>query len=276
MLESTFNSGIVYYLMGVVTIGGMVSKLIVSIVLKKLVRAASDMSKSTHGFMKLVRAKFEHACMINDKVENVDVFVDKYLQEYQVWGLRLQGWKRLERICILLVGALTLFAVGNTYYYVGWGEVMLQQTVIGVIAIIFLFGIYQLVDEQMRIQTVKVYMVDYLENVCAHRFMRNNSAKEKIVVPNLAESENKEKDSAIALDEQLSNIELKLRIAEQDMLLQDQPVTQQISQQMQERRVLQQSAQEEAEKREELRKQKQEEYMPNEAAIREILQEFMA
>lgn len=56
------------------------------------------MSKSNHPLMRLVRAKFEHACMISDTVENVGVFVDKYLYEYKVCGYdftRCAGWKKI-------------------------------------------------------------------------------------------------------------------------------------------------------------------------------------
>ncbi len=275
MFESTLNSSIIYYVMGVITLGGMASKLVVSMTLKKLVKAASEMSKSTHSFMKYVRAKFEHACMVSDHVENIDVFVDKYLCEFQVWGLRLYSWQRLENIFAVALAIMTLYISGATYYYVGMGQVMLQRTMIGAGLLILLVGVYQLVDEKFRLQTAKVYMVDYLENVCAHRYARGASLKERSVVPSALAQDRDDRSFADKLDEQMTNIEQN-----EARLHFDQPVTQQIAKQMSERmnekKELQLRAKEEAEKRQELRKQKQEEYMPNEETIREILQEFMA
>lgn len=61
------------------------------------------MSKSTHPFMRLVRAKFEHACMVSEKVENVDVFVDKYLYDYKVMGIKLHSIRRMEKRRLLSV-----------------------------------------------------------------------------------------------------------------------------------------------------------------------------
>lgn len=285
MLESALNSSIIYYIMGAITVGGIISKLIVSMSLKKLVQAASDMHKSTNRLMKLVRAKFEHACMVNDNVENIDVFVEKYMNEHQVLGIRLYGWQRLERIFIVTLGLVTVYVGGATYYYAGLGQDMLRRMLIGTGLFLLLLGIYQFVDEKLRIQTVKVYMVDYLENVCAKRYVRGNGMKEKLIIPTVA-SISKEENAAGKLEEQMANIEWKhhRNKEEQEAVSNDRNIMEQVESgeripaevQMNEKSILQRRAMEEAEKRQELKRQKQEEYLPNEATIREILQEFMA
>ena len=62
---------------------GILAKIINQLTLYRLVRAAGNMPKSTHRLIKLVRAKYEHACMIHDSVENIDAFVEKYIYEYR-------------------------------------------------------------------------------------------------------------------------------------------------------------------------------------------------
>ena len=99
MLEMLLDKKLLFVLMGILTGLGVVDKCIVSMTMKRMVEAAGSMSKSNHPLMRLVRAKFEHACMISDTVENVGVFVDKYLYEYKVCGLRLHTLRRLEKIC---------------------------------------------------------------------------------------------------------------------------------------------------------------------------------
>jgi len=102
MLETILDRHIVFVLLGILAFAGIISKCIVNVSLKRLVRAAGNMNKSNHPLMRLVRAKFEHASMISDKVENVRVFVDKYLYEYRVLGIRLHGWRRMEKISAVL------------------------------------------------------------------------------------------------------------------------------------------------------------------------------
>lgn len=113
---------LLFVLMGILTGLGVVDKCIVSMMMKRMVEAAGSMSKSNHPLMRLVRAKFEHACMISDTVENVGVFVDKYLYEYKVCGLRLHTLRRLEKICAGLLIVTGLVGAGLSYQVYGMGR----------------------------------------------------------------------------------------------------------------------------------------------------------
>lgn len=115
MLERIVTQQVFFYFVGAVIAIGVLAKIIAGISLKRLVKAASNMGKSNHALMKLVRAKFEHACMISDKVQNVRAFVDKYVYEYKVLGLRLHSWRQLERTAIWLCGLLSLAGAGMVY-----------------------------------------------------------------------------------------------------------------------------------------------------------------
>lgn len=65
--EAVAETGIIFYLMLGVGIVGILAKGMNYVTLHKLVNAAGSMSKSTHKLMKLVRAKYEHACMVHDE-----------------------------------------------------------------------------------------------------------------------------------------------------------------------------------------------------------------
>jgi len=114
MLEMLLDKKLLFVLMGMLTGLGVADKCIVSMTMKRMIEAAGSMSKSNHPLMRLVRAKFEHACMISDTVENVGVFVDKYLYEYKVCGLRLHSLRRLEKMCSGLLIVTGLAGAGIT------------------------------------------------------------------------------------------------------------------------------------------------------------------
>ena len=157
MLELMLDRHVIYVLMGMSAFAGVVSKVVVGRTLRKLVAAAESMGKSNHPLMRLVRAKFEHTCMISEKVENVGVFVDKYLYEYRVGGVRLHAWRRLQMagagLCLILGG------VGAIINY----------RIKGAMALI-VFLVHMLTDEEYRLEAVRNYMVDYLENIYQHRY----------------------------------------------------------------------------------------------------------
>ena len=170
MLELMLDRHVIYVLMGMSAFAGVVSKVVVGRTLRKLVAAAESMGKSNHPLMRLVRAKFEHTCMISEKVENVGVFVDKYLYEYRVGGVRLHAWRRLQMagagLCLILggVGAIISYRIKGA----------IEQTAMiggtGVALALIVFLVHMLTDEEYRLEAVRNYMVDYLENIYQHRY----------------------------------------------------------------------------------------------------------
>ena len=170
MLELMLDRHVIYVLMGMSAFAGVVSKVVVGRTLRKLVAAAESMGKSNHPLMRLVRAKFEHTCMISEKVENVGVFVDKYLYEYRVGGVRLHAWRRLQMagagLCLILGGVGAIIS----YRIKGATEQTAMIGGIGVALALIVFLVHMLTDEEYRLEAVRNYMVDYLENIYQHRY----------------------------------------------------------------------------------------------------------
>ena len=170
MLELMLDRHVIYVLMGMSAFAGVVSKVVVGRTLRKLVAAAESMGKSNHPLMRLVRAKFEHTCMISEKVENVGVFVDKYLYEYRVGGVRLHAWRRLQMagagFCMILggVGAIISYRIKGATEQTA----MIGGTGVAMALIVFL--VHMLTDEEYRLEAIRNYMVDYLENIYQHRY----------------------------------------------------------------------------------------------------------
>ena len=151
--EAVAETGIIFYLMLGVGIVGILAKVMNYVTLRKLVNAAGSMSKSTHKLMKLVRAKFEHACMVSDKVAAIG-------------------------------------AVGHFMAH-GFCEQVYQYGALGAAEMVALFVISQLSDESYKIEAAENYMVDYLENVCAHRYkrMRKNEKNLEVIRTEAGESQ---------------------------------------------------------------------------------------
>lgn len=184
MLEMLLDKKLLFVLMGILTGLGVVDKCIVSMTMKRMVEAAGSMSKSNHPLMRLVRAKFEHACMISDTVENVGVFVDKYLYEYKVCGLRLHSLRRLEKMCSGLLIVTGLAGAGITCQVYGMGDEALRMGAAGCGLGILVWLFHLTTDENYCMEMAKNYMVDYLENVCLRKYEKMNQ-KERTVRVNI-------------------------------------------------------------------------------------------
>ncbi len=192
MLEMLLDKKLLFVLMGMLTGLGVADKCIVSMTMKRMIEAAGSMSKSNHPLMRLVRAKFEHACMISDTVENVGVFVDKYLYEYKVCGLRLHSLRRLEKMCSGLLIVTGLAGAGITCQVYGMGDEALRMGAVGCGLGILVWLFHLTTDENYCMEMAKNYMVDYLENVCLRKYEKMNQ-KERTVRVNIENGPAEEK-----------------------------------------------------------------------------------
>lgn len=196
MLEMLLDKKLLFVLMGMLTGLGVADKCIVSMTMKRMIEAAGSMSKSNHPLMRLVRAKFEHACMISDTVENVGVFVDKYLYEYKVCGLRLHSLRRLEKMCSGLLIVTGLAGAGITCQVYGMGDEALRMGAAGCGLGILVWLFHLTTDENYCMEMAKNYMVDYLENVCLRKYEKMNQKErtERVNIENGPAEEEIQKD----------------------------------------------------------------------------------
>ena len=181
MLEIILEKRIIYVLVGIFAAMGVVSKCVSNVALKNLVRAAGNMSKSTHPLMRLVRAKFEHACMVSEKVVNVRVFVDKYLYEYRVMGVRLYSLRRMENVSAVCCLVLGLLGAALEYSVNGMQEQVIRTGATGATMAVLLYLFHLTTDDNFRLEMAYNYMVDYLENVCLHKYEKAYQKELKVM-----------------------------------------------------------------------------------------------
>lgn len=170
MLEAVWKHGVLFYAVGVMCILGILSKIIVSLTLRRLVQEGGRMGKSLHPLMKLVRAKFEHACMVSDKVQNIRAFVDKYMYEYKVLWIKLHSWRQMEKAaawgCLVFgaAGAATAYAQNAPLENAG------QYAAAGIAGALLLFALRMVTDESYQLEAAKNYMIEFLENTYARKY----------------------------------------------------------------------------------------------------------
>jgi hypothetical protein len=178
MLQNMLKQGVVIYVMGILLFIGFLAKIISAFTVRNLVRAAGEIQKSEHRLMKLVKAKFEHASMISDRVQNVEAFVDKYLYEYRVMGIRLHTWQTLPKLLLFIVGGIGVFSIFECFRMEGIGETTLAYVQWTGLFVLFLALLFFVLEEKSKMLAAKNYMVDYLENVCVSRYMKKHRAEE--------------------------------------------------------------------------------------------------
>jgi len=178
MLQNLLKQGVLIYVMGLFLFIGFLAKIISAVTVRNLVKAAGEIQKSEHRLMKLVKAKFEHASMISDRVQNVEAFVDKYLYEYRVLGIRIHTWQTLPKLLLFIVSGIGVFTIFECFRMEGIGETTLLHVQWTGLFTLFLVLLFFVLEEKSKMHAAKNYMVDYLENVCVSRYMKKHRAEE--------------------------------------------------------------------------------------------------
>ena len=148
------------------------AKMISIFTTRKMVGAAAEIHNSNHRLMKLVKAKFEHANLMSDRVQNVEAFVDKFVYEYKVLGVRLYMWPVISKRIFWCVGIVGVFSCLKSYQIQEMGELTISYIRWTGIALLISLVLAFFSDENVRVNATKNYMVEYLANVCAHRYIR--------------------------------------------------------------------------------------------------------
>ncbi len=170
MLEVIVKHGIIFYAMGIMMTAGILAKVISHLTVRKVVTEASEIQKSNHRLMRLIKSKFEHATMVSDRVQNVKAFVKKYLYEYKVLGMKLNTWRNLQKKTVWFLAALGIIGVFMSYQVQGMNEETFQYISWTGLLVVLLSVIHMMTDEKIRLEAAENYIVDYLENVCVHRY----------------------------------------------------------------------------------------------------------
>ena len=182
MLEGlAADTRVITYLMAAVGVLGIIAKIVNHFTLNRLVKAAGNMPKSTHRLIKLVRAKYEHACMIRDSVENIDAFVEKYIYEYRGFLFRIHTWRQVEILSVWFAGILAALGASVLYFYSGFSESVYQYIASGTAEVVLLSVVMRLSDEPYKVNAVKMYMTDYLENICTFRLRKQNTRERESI-----------------------------------------------------------------------------------------------
>ncbi len=170
---------------------------------KRLLRAAKDMGHTKHPFMKSLCMKFETCYKLKIGVPNVGTYVEKYLCQYRVLGLRLHTWDTFCNQCMLLAMTGSLCA--------GMGAIVLNLSrgviFVNLFAGVLGSGLVLLCDNLFGIQNkrnlLRLEMMDYLENIFKPR-LENETFHSQMLDEyqrQYFEDEKSEKEKVVSLPE---------------------------------------------------------------------------
>lgn len=164
MLQEWLTKGVFLYLMAGVCGAGVVLKVLLSTYYNRQLYWTQRMATTRKKWLIRMQEDYEE-CMDEDgQVNNVDVFVDKYIEGKKFMGILLSTWNKIGgQAWILCAGLLAVSAVSSVFYQVE-REAVLFTFFIGtwtVIAAVVVDNIANLAEKKKQ---MKRNLVDYFEN----------------------------------------------------------------------------------------------------------------
>ncbi|MCL2253155.1 MAG: hypothetical protein FWC09_01800 [Lachnospiraceae bacterium] len=142
---------------------------------QKLISEADNLSTTENKYLKLCKLKFQNCYQLNGSIPNISVFVDKFISRLVIFRISLDGIRRISSQLMML--AVFTCGVGACIGIIN-GEVMLRLLPYYVMAIVGLyiyFSVAAFVDIPSRRETLKINLMDYLENHLLSRLKNNLS-----------------------------------------------------------------------------------------------------
>lgn len=180
MLAEILGGQVLLYVMGVLFLLAAVSKCAVGISYKRLVKASDDMASDKNALTRQLKLKFENCYKLHLNVQNVPVFVDKYLQKYKRMGVRVHTLHRLSFIAITFEALMMAVGCGTCLLYQGGTQQLGRYLMTGVLSILGLLCVDSMWDIEDKRGMVVTNLQDYLDNVLSNRLQHEYRGEERL------------------------------------------------------------------------------------------------
>lgn len=186
MVKELFDRQVFIYIMLGLCVFGILLKAILDIVYKRLIRASDNMGTSKNKLTQMMKKKFETCYKLKIGVNNVDIFVDKYVYHHRFGGILLSTWENIGgQVLMLCLLTGSISAVLGLIYECGKQQILSTFSV-GILTsglLIFLEGIINIAGKK---ELIRLNMKDYLENFFKVRL------EQELLHPELIEKYKKE------------------------------------------------------------------------------------
>jgi len=154
-------------------------QILIGIIYQKLINEAENLSTTENKQLKICILKFQKCFQLNANVPNIPVFVDKFINRLVLFGMSLNSLRRLASQLVML--AVFVAGVGTSLSIIA-GETILSLLPYYILAIIGLyiyFSVAAFVDIPGCRETLKINLMDQLENYLLSR-LRSNTPSEAV------------------------------------------------------------------------------------------------
>lgn len=180
MIQKLFDTYVFLYIMGGLCAVGILIKLSLYFGYRSFIKASDSVSASKKRWMKQMKLKFETCYQLKIGVNNVDVFVDKYVSKRKFCGLLLSTWENISgqmiTLCLLTASCAGILGI----IYDCGKNIVLFTFFMGAVGSILVIIVDNLVNISEHKKILFLNLKDYFENYLKVRLEREHFYPEEL------------------------------------------------------------------------------------------------
>lgn len=178
MFQIFYKEQLITILMFTLLLCSICSRIIIGILYQNMIKEADNMSATKNKALKQCKLKFANCYQLNNRVSNIPIFVDKFINRLKLGPFtyltlyHLSGQMMLLAVGVAGVGICKSIMAGYSI-----GDI-LPFYIVSFLGLYLYFAVSAMADIKGRRRILKTNLVDYLENHMANRLAEGSYAEE--------------------------------------------------------------------------------------------------
>lgn len=178
----------------------IICQITMGVIYHKLIWETENMSTTNNKALQQLKLKFSSCSKINERVSNVSIFVDKFMNQIKIGCIPLSFLKHLSGQLMLLailvagIGACLGISRGENFFTI------IPFYVISFLGLYCYFAVSSLIDIPSKTRILRTNLVDYLENHMAGRLKQTQSDMQLINMDEPDDTVNSENNTILSTE----------------------------------------------------------------------------
>lgn len=184
MLE-ILQTGKALYVLAVIGMIGVLSKLVTRSLYKRLIRETDNMAMTKNRNLKILKQKLENACRLNQSIVNTEAYLERQMYGFRFLRVSLQGWNNVSlqmTILGIMAGGAASFA---SYWYRLDSYYIVLYASAGAFLGLFLAFLESSFNIGLKQQRLSNALLEYADNSVFVRAAREGSVRDEHIQDNV-------------------------------------------------------------------------------------------
>ena len=164
MFAIFMEESLVSTLMAVFLLLGIGSRTLLGLLYQNMIRETDNMSATNNKLLKQCKLKFANCYQLNNGVNNIPVFVERFLNRLSLGGISFDGLYHLSGQSVLLSMICAGVGICRSIFKGKMLGEILPFYIVSFFGLYLYFSISAIVDVKGKRQVLKINLVDFLEN----------------------------------------------------------------------------------------------------------------